>query len=255
MGGATKTVWDTNRRNFSSFFAKSHFQFFDDQQMACSVLRISRELEREGVVRGAYAAFSALRPAAFRADLWRYMVLWSQGGFYLDAKMQLLRDPREWVDLDNDTLVLVKDAEPGGFWQGMLVARKRSHAMALVIKHVVQNVQRRLYPRGGDLSISGPVALANALGMGTVTVRGHCLWTASSWFDGSLMPAEEPRLQLFNDWEHIIDARSWERVAFMNPSAHKEGGGGSYQADWKDRKVYCNPGHRCAPGCTLHRHV
>merc|ERR1712232_4656 len=254
MGGATKTVWDTNRRNFSSFFAKSHFQFFDDQQMACSVLRISRELEREGVVRGAYAAFSALRPAAFRADLWRYMVLWSQGGFYLDAKMQLLRDPRKWVNLENDTLVLVKDAERGGFWQGVLVARKRSQAMALVIKHVVRNVQRRFYPLAGDLSITGPVALAHALGMGPVT-GGRCHWTASRWFDPSLLPSEEPRLQLFNDWDHIKDARSLESVAYMNHAAHKQGGGGSYSTYWNERQVYCKRGQKCMPGCVQHTRV
>ena len=42
----------------------------------------SRDLRAAGVESGVYSAFRALRPGAFRADLWRYIMLWAHGGMY-----------------------------------------------------------------------------------------------------------------------------------------------------------------------------
>ena len=47
-----------------------------------SVREISRVLEKGGIVKGAYKAFTMLRPMAYRADLRRVMVLWMYGGLY-----------------------------------------------------------------------------------------------------------------------------------------------------------------------------
>ena len=46
-------------------------------------------------VPGAAKAFETLRPGAFKADLWRYAILWGCGGIYVDSKMRLVSD---WAD-------------------------------------------------------------------------------------------------------------------------------------------------------------
>jgi len=51
-----------------------------------SVFQISKKLEMIGF-NGTYEAFKMLRPRAFRADLWRLLILWDQGGVYIDNKL------------------------------------------------------------------------------------------------------------------------------------------------------------------------
>lgn len=46
---------------------------------------------------GTYEAFKMLRPRAFRADLWRLLILWEQGGVYTDNKL-VFSDKLEWID-------------------------------------------------------------------------------------------------------------------------------------------------------------
>ena len=60
-----------------------HFEFyyFNDTQLEESVRQLDAELKDEGIV-GLYAAFKNLKPFAFRADLWRYAILYVCGGIY-----------------------------------------------------------------------------------------------------------------------------------------------------------------------------
>ena len=52
------------------------------------------------------AAYDRLIPGAFRADLWRYCVLWVYGGVYLDIKYECVGDFR------------LDDLVAGGCWCG-----------------------------------------------------------------------------------------------------------------------------------------
>ena len=51
------------------------FEFHDDAALEASILALDRRLAAAGVA-NVSAAFAALRPWAFRADLWRYCILW-----------------------------------------------------------------------------------------------------------------------------------------------------------------------------------
>merc|ERR1719161_2751193 len=50
-----------------------------------SVYKLSKMLKDRGVTDYAFSAYSNLSPGAYRADLWRYMVLWAEGGVYLEG--------------------------------------------------------------------------------------------------------------------------------------------------------------------------
>jgi len=52
-----------------------HYRFFDYDLMEQSMRTISRKLETAGLG-GVYEAYKLLRPRAFRADLWRQLILW-----------------------------------------------------------------------------------------------------------------------------------------------------------------------------------
>lgn len=62
---------------------------------------ISKELEKIGI-HGAYRAFKMMRARAFRADIWRYMTLWHNGGVYIDAKYGFTSDLTSWIDWEAD---------------------------------------------------------------------------------------------------------------------------------------------------------
>ena len=138
-------------------------------------------LEQEGVVAKhgrsptsfsltTFEAWQQLVPFAFRADLWRYCVLWAHGGMYLDNKIVLTRDWTTWVwtgkagyyrgsmvplgyytsDADSgpanqqeiNVLSLISDRLPHAYCNGMMaVTRPRHAALARAIQMIVRNVQ------------------------------------------------------------------------------------------------------------------
>ena len=118
-------------------------------------------------ITGAYEAYKSLRPVAFRADLWRYMILWAEGSVYMDIKMNMMVDPSTWINFDSDSLVLVEGDACPTFWNRVMAARARTKQLRGVIAHVLRNVQRLHYREQSCgisyLWITGPGALAEAL--------------------------------------------------------------------------------------------
>ena len=140
----------------------------------------------------ALAAYDCLRPPAFKADLWRYCVLLTKGGVYLDAEDAPLV-PLASLLRPCDTLVLARDFCPD--WRerqrrlrqalaeggaramratalppcnltavqiSFMAAAPGHPLLRCALERVVRNVRRGHYGRG-DLFVSGP------------GVAGHCL--------------------------------------------------------------------------------
>lgn len=142
-------------------FSAEQLHIFTDEQMNASAHMISAELEKAGV-KSSYEAFAALRPGAFKADLWRYMVLWSAGGIYLDESIRLLKPFDSWLNLDDDRLVIVKDSVDNAYWNAMMASMPKHPALLPVIATAVYHVQEHFY--GTDaLQVTGPKMLFQAL--------------------------------------------------------------------------------------------
>jgi len=188
---------------------------------------MSDELEKAGIVargQGGFSAFDAwryLRPMAFRADLWRYMVLWMHGGIYMDAKIMLVQDISFWVNLTDDRVASCLDRwkypvpkteakrskgqrlwraeqialEVPIFWNALIAARPRSTHMAHVIRVVVDKIRNRFYERGGehpDLMLTGPGAFTMALHDSNAheLVRTDCQVEAFVWGQDQMLVYE-----------------------------------------------------------------
>eukprot|EP00746_Dinoflagellata_sp_MGD_P161617 gnl/MRDRNA2_/MRDRNA2_88831_c0_seq1.p1 gnl/MRDRNA2_/MRDRNA2_88831_c0~~gnl/MRDRNA2_/MRDRNA2_88831_c0_seq1.p1 ORF type:complete len:331 (-),score=45.31 gnl/MRDRNA2_/MRDRNA2_88831_c0_seq1:5-997(-) len=142
----------------------TEFRYFSLPQMQASVAKVSKILERETGTHGAWEAFNALRPIAYRVDLWRAMVLWESGGVYADAKIKLTRPLGTWVD-DRADLSLCHDIDLD-YWNAMFSAPRRSPMLLAIIRKIIDNVSKRLYPDQGfhsDLFVAGPGAYSDAL--------------------------------------------------------------------------------------------
>ena len=180
-GGATWPAASTDIRWPSHY----RFLYYDDDDMMKSMAQLDPLLEAEGVS-GTLKAFQDLRPGAFKADIWRYAILWACGGIYVDGKMRLAQDWDAFLrkemtlgkytfDDGGDHLIscidrwvtrLDRNQTIKGVWQGLLVSTPRHPDLLRVLRHVVDNVvHRRYFPDEGKLEmlyVTGPAAFARA---------------------------------------------------------------------------------------------
>jgi len=104
-------------------------------------------------------AFDILIPGAFKCDLWRYAVLYVEGGVYLDIDMEALAPFREIIK-DDDQLVTVIDRDQlfgsNGIYQAFLAAIPRHPAIKHMLDLAFYNIASRRVGLIDVLNITGP---------------------------------------------------------------------------------------------------
>mmetsp|Transcript_14451 Transcript_14451/g.46661 ORF Transcript_14451/g.46661 Transcript_14451/m.46661 type:complete len:347 (-) Transcript_14451:150-1190(-) len=165
-------LWKTNE----AFLEGAEVRYYNEEALLSSMKELSELLRQETGVNGVWEAFNNLRPGAYKADLWRYLLLWANGGVYLDCDLELQAQLSLWfVGHESKNLFLVRDAlnlqgDKGlawAYWNAMMASKPRNVMLVRVIKRIVFNIQMHYY--GEDqvhhrsLSITGPRALAMAL--------------------------------------------------------------------------------------------
>jgi mannosyltransferase OCH1-like enzyme len=104
-------------------------------------------------------AYNTIVPNAFKTDIFRYVILTTYGGVWMDFSMKTL------VQLDdiikNHTYVYVKDTASGdGVYNSFIITLKNNKFLKSAIDRCVYNITNRFY---GEtcLSITGPHMLGN----------------------------------------------------------------------------------------------
>ena len=106
-------------------------------------------------------AYNTLLPGAYKADLWRYCVMYIHGGVYLDIKYQCV-DGFKFVDImDGEHFVLERPYfwKPGtyGIYNALIIAKPGNPLLLDAIVNIVRNTQinfygfNSLYPTGPGL--------------------------------------------------------------------------------------------------------
>jgi len=101
-------------------------------------------------------AFDKLVPGAYKADLWRYCVLYIHGGIYLDIKYGCV-DGFKLADLINQPRI-VKDREMlgvCGIYQALMIHKPHDIFLHNCIENVVANVHNGYYGKNA-LMVTGP---------------------------------------------------------------------------------------------------
>ncbi len=108
-----------------------------------------------------YETFNALVPGAFKADLWRYCVLYIHGGIYLDIKFrsmskfklkELVRKEHFAMDRITEKVWLENNF---GIYNAIMVCAKGNRLLLNCIKNIVYQYKNNLY-NYNTLYISGP---------------------------------------------------------------------------------------------------
>ena len=88
-------------------------------------------------------AFDNLIPGAYKADLWRYCILYRYGGIYLDIKYVHTRDFKLINLIEKEHWVL--DADNFGIYNALLVCKQGNPILLRAINQIVQNVKNKFY--------------------------------------------------------------------------------------------------------------
>ena len=105
-------------------------------------------------------AYDRLIPGAYKADLWRYCILFIKGGIYLDIKYTPLNDFR-FINL-TESEHLVYDINGVDIYNALMVCLPGNKLLINAINAIVENVKNKFY---GDcfLEPTGPKLLSKLI--------------------------------------------------------------------------------------------
>lgn len=102
-------------------------------------------------------AFDKLKPGAYKADLWRYCILYKEGGIYLDIKFVCERRFRFIYLTDKEYWVrdIFHNKHPH-VYQALMINMPGNSILKAAIDSIVQSCQNSLYDSINSLSLTGP---------------------------------------------------------------------------------------------------
>jgi len=181
-----------------------------------------------------YQAYLTVRPGAYKADLFRYCVLYKDGGVYVDCGMKAIGKLTS-VIAKTDTFVCPEDDQSGGLYNAFIACAPGHPIIAKAIEMCLHNIQNRAYTNN-PLGITGPLLLARAFtdvvgqpikpdtdygnGVRTIRYEREEICTTGGSISGDGVPLMYTRY----DGYHID--RAW-----YNSSGH-------YSDMWRNKMVY-----------------
>jgi mannosyltransferase OCH1-like enzyme len=127
-----------------------NYQLFDDNDC--------RQFIEKNYNSNVLNAYDSLIPGAYKADLWRYCILYKLGGIYLDIKYQPIQNFKFINLTEKEHFVL--DADGYGIYNALIVAKPGNEKLRRSIDKVVENVNNKFYG-SSCLDPTGPKMLSN----------------------------------------------------------------------------------------------
>lgn len=193
------------------------YRFYDDYDR--------REMIAKNFDNRVLKAYDTLIPGAYKADLWRYCVMYLYGGVYLDDKISNLIPLREIIGRDHELLVCKEPEGQFGLFNAFIACIPQHPLMKKVIDMVVDNVLNT--KRLGIFAISGPVALGKAYQelYGPIVIGHHDKIVVFRHIFGTyIMDGDDC---LFNKYSRVYHNRLYSYLAYYrsghiyNPRIHE----------------------------------
>jgi mannosyltransferase OCH1-like enzyme len=127
-----------------------NFYLYDDQDC--------REFIKSNFDHTVIDAFDILKPGAYKADLWRYCILYQYGGAYIDIKFKCYQGFKLKNIMKGNFIVMDRPAyfrRNFGIYNAFMIFDKRNPFLLKAIQKTVQNVQKRKYSYN-NLYVTGP---------------------------------------------------------------------------------------------------
>lgn len=126
-----------------------HYLFDDDD---------CRNFIKDNYSKDILNAFDKLVPGAYKADLWRYCVLYFYGGVYLDIKFLSIENFKLIDLIEKECFVNDLESSDFGIYNGLIIVKQRNNKLLECINEIVINTKNNYY---GDtfLHVTGPKLL------------------------------------------------------------------------------------------------
>lgn len=106
------------------------------------------------------SAYKKLVPGAYKADLFRYCILYINGGVYCDDKFTFILPLRKFIPEDSD-FVIFRDIFTGSLQNGFIACTPRNPILKKAIELCIFNIETNNYGES-DLDVTGPQLLGRA---------------------------------------------------------------------------------------------
>jgi len=138
--------------NVKNINPRFNYFLFDDNDC--------REFIRQHFAPDVLHSYDSLIPGAYKADLWRYCVLFIKGGIYLDIKYTPFNGFK-FINL-TESEHLVVDIDGRCIYNALMVCKAKNQTLLKAIRKIVDNVKNKYY---GDtyLSPTGPELLSSII--------------------------------------------------------------------------------------------
>lgn len=107
-------------------------------------------------------AFDTLIPGAYKADLWRYCVLYIEGGIYLDIKLQCVNGFKLMELTEKDHHLAMDRVGPVSIYNAVMASQPKHPFLLMAIQQIVKNV-KSLYYGISPLCPTGPLMLGELI--------------------------------------------------------------------------------------------
>ena len=127
----------------------------------------SREFVKNNFNKRVLDTYDKLIPGAYKAELFRYCILYKRGGIYSDLSQNFLLPLEDFIDFENDNLVLVKDRNlrniigdnigesVEGIQISFMASRPNNYIYLNAINEIIKNCENKYYG-GTAMSPTGP---------------------------------------------------------------------------------------------------
>lgn len=175
--------------------------------------------------------YRRLVPGAYRADFFRYFIMFHIGGVYSDVDTFLGIKLTEIKDFDNVTTMAIDLRDSSILNGAVLVAPSENSLFVCAMGEVLDHSFRRLYPSAGMLDVSGPGVLGECVRH--VLGRDEFIFEPGNVhfgiFDFQLLKS----LILPNGGPHVVQLQDGSELLRLMP------GGSQYE---RNVSLECDPG-------------
>jgi len=124
-----------------------------------------REFIKKNYDEDVLSAFDTLIPGAYKADLWRYCVLFLEGGIYIDIKFNCTNGFKLIALTEKE--YFVRDRYNLGIYNALMVCKAGNPILLKLIKQIVVNTQTQFYGVNA-LHPTGPYLMKDFIDQDTI---------------------------------------------------------------------------------------
>ena len=103
-------------------------------------------------------AYDSIIPNAIKIDLWRYCMLYKNGGIYLDVKYYCINNFKFKYLTDNEYFCKDIEMSGNGIYNALIICKPKNEIMLKSINKVVENVKNKFYGKY-SLEPTGPLMI------------------------------------------------------------------------------------------------